>query len=115
MTIQSDKKSAAQKKAQKETLKALKGIGHRLEPIVTVGTNGISEAVINETIRALSDHELIKVRLPAGDSDTRKAYGVELANATESEVIHHIGRMALLFKKNPTPNEKLSNLSRFGF
>lgn len=110
-----NKKAQAQKKAQKETQKALKGIGHRLEPIVTVGSNGISEAVITETARALHDHELIKVKLPAGDAETRKACGLALAEATGSKLVHHIGRMALLFKKNPDANDKLSNLSRFGF
>lgn len=109
------KKAAAQKKAQKETLKILKGIGHRLNPIVIVGNNGLSPALIEETARALADHELIKVKIPAGSSDERKECAAALAEATDSTVAHHIGRMVLLFKKNPEPNDKLSNLARFGF
>lgn len=103
------------KKTQKDTVKALRGIGHRLEPIVTVGASGLSETLIAETLRALHDHELIKIKLPAGSSDERKACATALADATESEVMHHIGRMALLFRKNPDANPKLSNLARFGF
>lgn len=114
MSNPQSKQATARKKAQKETQKTLKGIGHRLEPIIIIGANGISEAVIAETERALHDHELIKIKLPAGDAETRKACGLALAEATNSELVHHIGRMALLFKKNPEPNNKLSNLARFG-
>lgn len=98
-----------------DTLKELRGIGHHLSPIITVGANGLSPTLIEETARALSDHELIKVKIPAGSSDERKECATALAEATESTVVHHIGRMVLLFRKNDEPNEKLSNLARFGF
>lgn len=98
-----------------DTLKELRGIGHRLSPIVMVGANGLSPALIEETARALTDHELIKVKIPAGSAEDRKVCASALAEATESTVVHHIGRMVLLFRKNDKPNDKLSNLVRFGF
>lgn len=103
------------KKSKQLDIKALRGIGHKLEPIVMIGGNGITDSVIEETLRALNDHELIKVKIPAGDGETRKAHGNELAAATGSEVVHRIGRMVLLYKANPEPNVKLSNLHRFSF
>ena len=42
----------------------LKGLAHPLKPVILMGNAGLSEAVVAETIRALNDHELIKVRLP---------------------------------------------------
>lgn len=105
----------SKKKAQKQDLKELRGIGHRLNPVVIVGSDGLSPAVIEEVGRALHDHELIKIKIPAGSSDARKECANTLAEATESEVIHHIGRMVLLLRKNPEPNPKLSNLARFGY
>lgn len=105
----------SKKSQQKELIKELRGIGHRLNPIILVGANGLSPSVIEETARALADHELIKVKIPAGSSDERKDCANALAAATESAVVHHIGRMVLLFKKSEEPNEKLSNLVRFGF
>lgn len=98
-----------------DTLKELRGIGHRLSPIIIVGANGLSPTLIEETARALADHELIKIKIPAGSTDERKEYANALATATESQVVHHIGRMVLLFRKNDEPNPKLSNLARFGF
>lgn len=103
------------KKAKLQDIKALRGIGHHLSPVVTIGGNGVTPSVIEEVARALTDHELIKIKIPAGTADDRKACAVAIANATESEIIHHIGRMVLLLRANPEPNPKLSNLARFGF
>lgn len=99
----------------KDDIKALRGIGHRLNPVVIIGANGLTPTVIEEVARALNDHELIKIKIPAGSSDERKDCAATLAEATESQVIHHIGRMVLLLRRNPEPNDKLSNLARFGF
>ena len=103
------------KKAKLQDIKALRGIGHQLSPIVIVGANGLTPTLIEEVARALHDHELIKIKIPAGSADERKECANAIAEATESEVIHHIGRMVLLLRANPEPNPKLSNLNRVGF
>jgi len=56
--------------------KVLKAIAHHLDPIVTIGSAGLSTSVIAELKRAISDHELIKIRLNVGDRKFRR----ELAN-----------------------------------
>ena len=43
--------------------KYLRSLGHQLKPVVTVAGNGLTESVVAELDRALSDHELIKVKL----------------------------------------------------
>ena len=103
------------KKSKTQDLKELRGIGHHLNPVVIVVGSGLTPTVIEEVARALDDHELIKIKIPAGSSDERKECANALAEATESEVIHHIGHMVLLLRKNPEPNPKLSNLARFGY
>ena len=47
-------------------IKQLRTIGHKLKPIVTVAGNGITDGVVNELERALTDHELIKIKLAVG-------------------------------------------------
>lgn len=94
------------------TIKRLKGIGHELKPVVMIGNNGITPAIIEEIDRALTDHELIKVKLPAGSKHDRDLFTTELATTAKADVIHTIGRMALLLRKNPNANPKLSNLVR---
>ena len=94
------------------TIKRLKGIGHELKPVVMIGNNGITPAITEEINRALSDHELIKVKLPAGSKQERDLVCTELAVAAKAQLIHTIGRMALLLRQNPNANPKLSNLAR---
>ena len=92
----------------------LKRIAHHLDPVVMVGERGVSEAVVAETQRALADHELIKVRIQSGNRGTREAMARALAQACDAEVLHRVGKVAVLFRKNAEPNHRLSNLTRFG-
>lgn len=94
------------------TIKRLRGIGHELKPVVMLGNNGITPAITEEIDRALTDHELIKVKLPAGSKHDRDMVSTELAITAKATVIHTIGRMALLLRQNPNANPKLSNLAR---
>jgi RNA-binding protein len=97
----------------KSSRRELKRIAHHLEPVVLVGDQGVSDAVIAETRRALDDHELIKVRIQAGRGD-RAALADQLAAACDAAVIQSIGKVTVLFRRNPEPNPRLSNLARFG-
>ena len=72
----------------------------------------MTPAIIEEIDRALNDHELIKIKLPAGSKHDRDVISSELAVTAKASVIHTIGRMALLLRKNPNANPKLSNLAR---
>lgn len=94
-------------------LRRLKGIGHQLKPIVMIGNNGITENILQEVERALTDHELIKIKMPAGSKQEREELGSQLANSVQAQLIHSIGRMALLLRRNPNANPKLSNLIRY--
>lgn len=93
--------------------KAFRSIGHHLSPVVTVSENGISEGLLSELDRALSDHELVKVKLALTERDDRAAMLDELLAASGAERIQTIGKMALLYRKNPQANPKLSNIARF--
>src|SRR5215813_8873277 len=79
----------------------LKGLAHPLKPVVLMGNAGLTEAVVAETQRALTDHELIKVRLPGLDREERDAALQSLAQRTESVMITRIGHVAVLYKANP--------------
>lgn len=91
----------------------LRRIAHHLDPVVLVGEQGLSEAVTAETRRALDDHELIKVRLHVGDRGQREELARTLAAATGATVVQNIGKVVVLYRSNPEPNPKLSNLVRF--
>lgn len=82
--------------------------------MVTVGDQGVTESVLAETERALTDHELIKVRLHSGERDERQALAQALATACTATVVQSIGKIIVLYRRNPNAKPRLSNLTRFG-
>lgn len=75
----------------------LKAEGHSLNPVVMLGSDGLSENVIKEIDSSIEHHELIKVKLNAGE--TRKEQAQEAADKVGAELVSVVGRVALLFRK----------------
>ena len=93
--------------------KSLRGVAHHLDPIIAVRERGICDGVVEETERALSDHELIKVKVFSADRSSRGEVASALAEATSSIVLQQIGKVAVLYRHNPKANPKLSNIARY--
>lgn len=93
--------------------KHFRGIGHHLKPIIQIGGNGLSEALLAELDRALEEHELIKVKVHAEDRDSRRAVIDALPAAVGCELVNTIGNIALIYRAAKRQNQKLSNLVRF--
>ena len=87
----------------------LKGRAHALEPIVQVGQGGLSDAVAVELDRALTAHELIKVKINGTDRRARQAMAVAICSRTDAVAIHQVGKIIVLWR--PTPEEALSSSS----
>ncbi len=96
-----------------EQKKHYRSIGHHLKPVLIVADQGLSEGVLAELERALNDHELIKVQLRQADREDRQAVIAELCQAGRCELVQSIGKVALLYRKNPKPNRQLSNILRY--
>ena len=81
--------------------KHLRRLGHDRNLIVLIGQGGLSPNVVAEMDRALTDHELVKVRARVGDRGERDRILEELAAATRSELVQRIGHVALYYRNNP--------------
>jgi RNA-binding protein len=79
--------------------KYLRGLGHALNPVLLIGSAGLTPGVVAEAKRALHDHELIKVKFRGAEREARDAGLAELATSTESELIQKIGHTALYYKR----------------
>ena len=82
-----------------QDLKQLRAIGHKLKPVVIIGGNGLSAAVIAELDRALEQHELIKVKLAIGDRNARAAVSAELCAATGAKRVQSIGNILQVLRR----------------
>ena len=82
--------------------KYLRGLGHHLKPVIVVGDSGLSEAVRKEFESTIDHHELIKVRVRAGDRESRDDIISKLCDQNTS-LVTRIGNVALIFRRN---NEK---------
>lgn len=87
-------------KLSSDQIKQYRAIAHNLKPVIIVGDNGASEALLAELNRALSDHELIKIKINLGEKDDRAMLIEEILAASNAALVQTIGKMAVLYKKS---------------
>jgi len=79
----------------------LRAMGVTMNPILTIGKDGVSQNTIVQAEGALLARELIKGRVlntaPEGVEETAQA----IADATGSDVVQTVGRNFLLYRPNP--------------
>lgn len=78
---------------------------HHLHPVVMVGADGLTDAVMKEADAALDAHGLIKVRAFSDDRDTRAAWLEALADRLHAAPIQHIGKLLVLWRP-PAPKPR---------
>ncbi len=81
--------------------KALKAQAHRLKPVVTAGSSGITANVLSEINTALDHHELIKIRIRSQDRAQRKILTEKICAETDAILIQLIGQITVLYRENP--------------
>lgn len=78
---------------------AFKAKAHRLEPVVTLGGKGLTDAVVAEIDFALKSHELLKIRAAAMDRHERAAAFDAICARTGAEPIQHVGKVFVIYRK----------------
>lgn len=78
----------------------LRGRGHALKPVVTIGAAGLSPAVLRELELSLEHHELMKVKLAGSDRDARRVLIGELCASLGAELVQAIGHIALIYRES---------------
>jgi putative YhbY family RNA-binding protein len=81
----------------------LKARAHALEPLVHVGGAGVTDNLVAEVDRALTAHELIKVKVATDDREARVAMGDEIAARTDATAVHRVGKIVILWRPRPDP------------
>ena len=77
----------------------LRALAHHLEPVVRVGTSGVTPGVLEEIGRALDKHELIKVRVTTEAPISADEASEPIATGTRSHVAQVIGRTLVVYRR----------------
>lgn len=85
----------------------LRGLAHKLKPVVMIGNSGITEGVITELNERIAQHELLKVRISGQDRSERLKMAEDVCKQSKSELVTIIGHIAVLYRRGEYPKIKL--------
>ena len=78
--------------------KAHKASAHHLNPVVMIGGDGLTKAVLKEADAALKAHGLIKVRVFSDDRAARELMLGTLCDELAAAPVQHIGKLLVLWR-----------------
>lgn len=77
---------------------ALKGAAHSLRPVVLIGDQGLSAAVLKEIDLALGAHELIKVKAASQEREQRNEILEQICQQLGCAAVSHLGKTLILYR-----------------
>lgn len=83
----------------------LRSLAHPLRPVVMIGKEGLTGAVLAKTDQELLAHELIKVRF-SDKKDEKRQILAEMAEKLLAEVVGVVGHVGVLFRQNREPKKR---------
>ena len=86
----------------------LRSRANGVETIMQIGKGGINDNVVKQVADALFAREIIKIRVLENSIYSAKEAGIELAQATDSELVQVMGSRITLYR--PNPKEPVINL-----
>lgn len=91
----------------KKQIQHLRALAHTLKPVVLLGSNGLTEAVVAEIDFALNHHELIKVKIPTEDRDTKMLIVEAILRETHAAKVQVIGKTLIMYRPSEEKKIKL--------
>src|SRR4051812_37584989 len=81
--------------------RALRAKAHHLHPVVTIGTHGLTPAVLHELDVNLLAHELVKLRVHADDRELRERLLDEVCRELDAAPVQHLGKVLVIYRERP--------------
>ena len=85
--------------------KYLRKIGQKLDPVIIVGKQGVTDMLVRAVTQALEAHELVKVRFNEF-KDEKRTLAEEIERRTGSHIAGMIGHVALFYKQQPDEDKR---------
>lgn len=87
--------------------RALRAQAHHLDPVVMIASKGLTPAVLAEIDRALTAHELIKIRVAGAERSVRAEYLESICATLGCAPVQMLGNLLIVWRPNP---ERAQNL-----
>jgi RNA-binding protein len=79
----------------------LRGLGNTLKPLLAIGKEGLTDAVVSQLDGLLLQHELVKIKVLKTAEDDRHDLAEALSKKAGAELVQVIGRTMLLYRRHP--------------
>ena len=83
-------------------LRKLKALAQRLDPVLHIGKEGVSEGFLRSADAELVRHELVKIKLVAL-KDEKRTVAPLVAEKTGSHLVAQVGHVFVLYRPNEDP------------
>ncbi len=84
----------------------LKGLAHNLQPVVMIGGQGLTSAVLKEVERSLAAHELIKIKAASDEAEARRTWMEAICAKTGAMPVQQIGKVLVIYR--PTAKQVIA-------
>ena len=88
----------------------LRAEAHHLSPLVHIGHQGLTDALLQTLDDTLRTHELVKVALAKTTEVSAKDASHAIAEQLRADVVQTIGRTCTLYRHNPDLKRKKGDL-----
>jgi putative YhbY family RNA-binding protein len=95
-----------------EERRALRAEAHHLHPVVMIGNDGLTPAVLHEIDVNLLAHGLIKIRVFSDDRAAREELLTRIADELDAAPVQHIGKLLVIYRPIPEPERQPPAQSR---
>jgi len=79
----------------------LRSEAHALNPVVIIGAEGLTKAVLAEIDRSLAAHGLIKIRVFGDDREARIEMYDTICARLQAAPVQHIGKLLVIWREGP--------------
>jgi putative YhbY family RNA-binding protein len=94
--------------------KAHRADAHHLDPVVMIGGDGLTPAVLKEADAALKAHGLIKIRVFSDDREARETLLAALCDRLDAGAVQHIGKLLVLWRPLPAKEKPVDEDRKAG-
>lgn len=90
-------------------IRKLKALGQRLNPVLHVGKEAVTDAFLTSVERELDLHELIKIKFAAFKEEKHELSAL-IAEKTSSFLVMQVGHVVVLYRANDDPGRRKIDL-----